>query len=177
VTPPPCHVLVLMGVSGTGKTTIAQELRRCLAWPFQEGDDLHAPDAVAKMRAGTPLSDADRLPWLGRVAAVIDGWLAAGSHGLITCSALKRAYRDVIIGPRAQAGVRLVYLHGSPELLRRHLNGRRGHYMPASLLDSQLATLEPPAADESPISIDVGQPLNQAVQNIIREANAQPEAG
>ena len=146
-------VLVLMGVSGSGKTSVAEALAARLGWAFQEGDALHPPANVEKMRGGTPLTDADRWPWLDRVAAWIDARLAAGESGIITCSALKRAYRASIIGTRA--GVRLVFLHGERALLAARIGARHHEYMPASLLDSQLGTLEPPGPDERPISLDV----------------------
>jgi gluconokinase len=149
-------VLVLMGVSGCGKTAVAEALVARLGWVFQEGDALHPPENVEKMRGGTPLTDDDRWPWLARIAAWIDARRAAGGDGIITCSALKRAYRDRIIGERT--GVRLVFLHGSRALLAARVAARHHEYMPASLLDSQLATLEPPGADERPISLDVAPP-------------------
>jgi gluconokinase len=162
----PPMILVLTGVSGTGKTTVAEALQARLGWPFQEGDALHAPEAVEKMRQGIPLTDEDRWPWLRRVVAVIDQWRAAGTHGLITCSALKRAYRDIIIGHRHD--VRLIYLYGSRDLLLARLSGRKGHYMPASLLDSQLAATEPPAPDEAALALDVSLPLQRLVDSICR---------
>jgi len=143
-----------MGVSGSGKTTVAKALAEHLGWRFQEGDALHPPQNVAKMSAGTPLSDADRWPWLAAIAAVIDGWRAAGVSGIVTCSALKRAYRQVLVGDRAD--VRLVYLAGSKALIAGRMAARKGHFMPAALLDSQFATLEPPEADETPIVVDIG---------------------
>ena len=143
-----------MGVSGSGKTTVAKALAEHLGWRFQEGDALHPPQNVAKMAAGTPLSDADRWPWLTAIAAVIDGWRAAGVSGIVTCSALKRAYRQVLVGDRAD--VRLVYLAGSKALIAGRMAARTGHFMPAALLDSQLATLEPPGAEEHPIVMDIG---------------------
>ena len=143
-----------MGVSGSGKTTVAKALAEHLGWRFQEGDALHPPQNVAKMAAGTPLSDADRWPWLTAIAAVIDGWRAAGVSGIVTCSALKRAYRQVLVGDRAD--VRLVYLAGSKALIAGRMAARKGHFMPAALLDSQFATLEPPEADETPIVVDIG---------------------
>ena len=149
-------VLVIMGVSGCGKTSVAMELVARLGWVFQEGDALHPPANVEKMRSGMPLTDDDRWPWLDRVAAWIDARRAAEGSGIITCSALKRAYRDRIIG--ARTGVRLVYLHGDRALLAARVAARKHEYMPASLLDSQLATLEPPGADERPISLDVIAP-------------------
>jgi carbohydrate kinase (thermoresistant glucokinase family) len=159
------RVLVLMGVSGCGKTVVAERLVARLGWPFQEGDALHPPANVAKMHAGTPLTDDDRWPWLDAVAAWIDSRLAAGGNGIVTCSALKRAYRDRIIG--ARAGVRLVYLRGDRDLLAARIGARRGHFMPASLLDSQLATLEPPGADEHPIVVDVAAMLDDLGDQII----------
>ena len=128
-------VLVLMGVSGSGKTTVAQELHRILGWPFQEGDELHPPVNVEKMRSGQPLNDADRRPWLEAVARWIDGQLAEGAPGIITCSDLKRAYRAVTIGDRP--GVRLAYLKGEMGLIKGRVDAREHRYMPASLLASQ----------------------------------------
>ncbi len=151
------QVLIVMGVSGSGKTTVAEALDRRLGWPFQEGDDLHPAANVAKMHAGIPLDDDDRWPWLDAIASWIGARLADGGAGVVTCSALKRAYRERLAGGRS--GVRIVYLHASSELLHERLAKRRGHFMPASLLDSQLATLEEPGPDENPIRIeDVGTP-------------------
>ena len=156
-------VAVVMGVSGSGKTTIGILLAERLGWQFQEGDKLHPPENVAKMSAGIPLSDADRLPWLRRIAETIDGWRARGESGVVTCSALKRSYRNIIIGDRPE--VRLVYLKGSPDLIRRRMAARHGHFMPAALLDSQFSILEEPSPDENPIVVDIGgQP-----QEIARE--------
>lgn len=159
-------VLVLMGVSGSGKSTIALELRRVLGWPFQEGDDLHPPANVAKMRAGRPLDDTDRLPWLRSVARWIDDRLAAREPGIITCSNLKRAYRDITIGHRA--GVRLVYLKGDEPVIHRRIVLRRHQYMPPSLLQSQLETLEEPTADEHPIVVTVHDTVGESVLEILR---------
>src|SRR5215813_6038780 len=112
-------IVVVMGVAGSGKTTIATRLASILGWPYQEGDALHPPANVEKMRGGTPLTDADRLPWLRRIADCIDGWRQQGRAGVVTCSALKRAYRDIIIGGRPDAA--LVYLKGSRELIERRM--------------------------------------------------------
>jgi gluconokinase len=147
-------VLVLMGVSGCGKTTVAEILARRLHWAFEEGDALHPPANVAKMAAGHPLDDADRAPWLARVADWVDARLDVGESGVITCSSLKRSYRALIA--RRGAGVEFVYLHGSRELIAARLLTRHGHFMPTSLLDSQFATLEEPAADEPAIRVEVG---------------------
>jgi gluconokinase len=147
-------IVVVMGVSGAGKTTVAALLAAALGSRFQEGDDLHPPANVEKMHSGTPLTDTDRMPWLHRIAEEIDGWRARGRSGVLTCSALKRSYRDIIIGDRP--GVRLVYLKGSRDLIRRRMAARRGHFMPAALLDSQFATLQEPTPDEHPIIADIG---------------------
>jgi carbohydrate kinase (thermoresistant glucokinase family) len=125
-----------------------------LRWEFEEGDALHPPANVAKMAAGQPLDDADRAPWLALVAAHIDDWLAKGRSGVITCSALKRRYRDVLIGDRPD--VRIAYLKGSREVIANRLAARQGHFMPAALLDSQLAALEEPTEDEHPITVEIG---------------------
>ncbi len=159
------RVLVVMGVSGSGKTTVAEKLAARLRWPFQEGDALHPPANVAKMHGGTPLTDEDRWPWLDRIAAWIDARLAEGEHGILTCSALKRSYRQRIIGGRS--GVRLVYLWGERDLLAARIGARHGHFMPPTLLDSQLATLEPPGADERPITVHVGPAPEVLVEQIV----------
>ena len=154
-------VVVVMGVAGVGKTTVAKLLAEALHCDFLEGDELHPPANVAKMRSGTPLSDADRLPWLQRIAEAIDAWRAADRSGVVACSALKRRYRDILIGSRQ--GVRLVYLEGSRELVRSRLASRTAHFMPAALLDSQFDDLEAPGADERPIVANVGEsPANVA---------------
>lgn len=162
-TPP---VLVVMGVSGAGKTTVAKELAARLGWDFEEGDALHPEANVDKMHAGIALTDEDRGPWLERVAAWIDDQRARKRPGIITCSALKRSYRRIVIGDRPQA--RLVYLRGGRDLLARHLAGRAGHFMPASLLQSQIDTLEEPSADEDPLTVDVGRPVGEIAEEIIR---------
>ena len=147
-------IVVVTGVSGSGKSTVAALLAAALGCQFQEGDDLHPPENVEKMRSGTPLTDADRMPWLRKIAAEIDGWRARGECGVLTCSALKRCYRDIIIGDRRD--VVLVYLKGSRELIHQRMVARHGHFMPVALLDSQFATLEAPTPDEHPIVVDIG---------------------
>src|SRR3954454_23923046 len=124
------HIAVIMGVSGSGKTTIGRVLARRLGWLFLEGDALHPPENIAKMKAGHPLNDEDRAPWLAAIAARIDAWRAQGDAGVITCSALKRRYRDIVIGDRPE--VRLVYLEGSREPIGERVRARHGHFMPAS---------------------------------------------
>jgi ribose 5-phosphate isomerase A len=158
-------ILVVMGVSGAGKTTIGLELAARLGWPFEEGDALHPASNVAKMHAGIALTDADRQPWLEAVAAWIDGQRAKKQPGIITCSALKRSYRQIIIGNRPE--VQLAYLRGSPALLAERLSGRRGHFMPPSLLQSQLDTLEAPGDDEHPLVVDIGPPASEIAKRII----------
>jgi carbohydrate kinase (thermoresistant glucokinase family) len=159
-------VVIVMGVSASGKTTVGVPLAKRLGWRFQEGDDLHPPANIAKMKSGIPLTDEDRWPWLHAIAALIDQWRAEGDSGVITCSALKRAYRDILIGDRPD--VRLVYLQGERELLAQRAAGRHGHFMPAALLDSQLATLEEPGPDEHPITVHIGPPPEALVAEIIR---------
>jgi carbohydrate kinase (thermoresistant glucokinase family) len=146
-------VAIVMGVSGSGKTTVSVLLAAALGCRFQEGDDLHPAENVEKMRSGTPLTDADRLPWLRKIAREIDTWRARHESGVLTCSALKRSYRDIIIGGRSD--VTLVYLRGSYDLIRRRMAARHGHFMPTTLLDSQFATLQEPTPDEHPIIVDV----------------------
>jgi gluconokinase len=132
---------LLMGVSGAGKTTVGKLLASQLGWEFADADDYHSATNVEKMRNGIPLTDADRGPWLESLRLVIVAWIAAGKNGVLACSALKKAYRDVlIVGPE----VRVVYLKGDRELLRDRLLLRRGHYMKEAMLESQIATLEEP---------------------------------
>jgi carbohydrate kinase (thermoresistant glucokinase family) len=160
------RILIVMGVAGAGKTTIATRLAAALGCQFLEGDDLHPPANVEKMRGGKALSDADRLPWLSAIAARIDAWRAAGQSGVVACSALKRAYREILIGDRPE--VRLVYLEGSKDLIHRRLATRHAHFMPAALLDSQFAALEPPASGEHPITVGVDGEPEQIVGEILR---------
>ena len=136
-------VVVVMGVSGSGKTTVGQLIADRLGAVFEEGDDYHPPENVRKMRAGIPLDDADRAPWLDRLSRAIDGWLARDRKSVLACSALKDTYRQQLGAGRK--GVVLVFLRGSPEVVGARLEARRGHYMPAGLLQSQFAALEEPA--------------------------------
>jgi gluconokinase len=161
---------VVMGVSGSGKSTVATLLAGALGCHFQEGDLLHPRENVEKMRSGTPLTDADRLPWLHKIAEVIDGWRARGECGVLTCSALKRSYRDVIIGGRHD--VILVYLKGSYDLIRRRMAARHEHFMPIALLDSQFATLEEPTPDENPIIAGIGGKPDEIAHEIVRQLEA-----
>lgn len=167
-------VIVLMGVSGVGKTTVGRRLAEALGFGYAEGDSYHPPANVEKMRSGRPLEDEDRWPWLRSMAADIDRWLAEDRGMVLACSALKRAYRDLLIGGRG--GVRLVQLTGDEALIRSRIEARRHEYMPASLLVTQLATLQPPTADENPIVVDVRDPPEACVEAILR-ALAAPAPG
>ena len=147
----PTVTLVVMGVSGSGKTTVAQRVAQRLGWVFAEGDDFHSPANVAKMHAGHPLTDEDRWPWLHTLAEWIGAREAAGDDAVLTCSALKRAYRDVLSA--GHPSVRFVHVTASDDTIQRRLEHRRGHYMPASLLTSQLAALEPLQPDEPGLTL------------------------
>ena len=168
-------IAVVMGVSGSGKTTVSRLLAAALGCQFQEGDDLHPAENVEKMHGGIPLSDADRLPWLRKIAEEIDGWRARGESGVLTCSALKRSYRDIIIGDRPE--VTLVYLKGSYGLIRRRVAARHKHFMPVALLDSQFATLQEPTAEEHPITVDVGGRPNEIAAEIVHQLEERQAAG
>ncbi|KMO17171.1 gluconokinase [Methylobacterium platani] len=170
--PTPPAVIVVMGVSGSGKSTVASLLAGRLGWEFEDGDDFHPAANVEKMQAGTPLTDDDRWPWLAAIAAWIDKVRAEGRHGVVTCSGLKRAYRDVLVGGRPD--VRLVYLRGDRELIGRRMAARHGHFMPTSLLDSQFRTLEEPTPDENPLVVSVGGTPQQIVAEIVETLSGQP---
>ena len=160
-------IVVVMGVSGSGKTTVAAMLAGALGARFLEGDDVHPRANVEKMRSGTPLTDADRLPWLQSIAREIDGWRERGEKGVVTCSALKRAYRDIIVGRRPE--VALIYLRGARDLIQHRMAARHEHFMPVGLLDSQFATLQEPGADEQAIVVDIdGGPADIAVEIMSR---------
>jgi carbohydrate kinase (thermoresistant glucokinase family) len=152
-----------MGVSGAGKSSVAALLAGRLGWPFAEGDDMHPQANIDKMAAGHGLDDADRWPWLDLVAAWIREHVAAGEGGIVTCSALKRRYRDVLRGP----GVLFVYLTSPKEQIAQRLLARHGHFMPAALLDSQFADLEPPGPDENALSIEVAGTAEQTAAQIL----------
>ena len=160
-------IVVVMGVSGSGKTTVAALLAARLGWRYREGDDLHPSENVEKMRRGTPLTDADRLPWLQAIAREIDLWRTQGESGVLTCSALKRSYRDIIISDRPEMA--LVYLKGAQALVARRMAARHEHFMPTALLASQFATLQEPTPDERPIIVDVGGQPGEIADRIVRE--------
>jgi gluconokinase len=135
-------VILLMGVTGSGKTTIGQALSESLHWQFADADDFHSPANVAKMRAGIPLNDADRAPWLAALRTQIDQWLREGTNAVLACSALKQVYRERLV---SSSDVKVVYLRGTRELIAKRLKERHGHYMDPNLLPSQFATLEEPS--------------------------------
>lgn len=166
--PPRC--IVVMGVSGCGKSSVGRALAEALGLAYLEGDELHTEANVRKMASGTPLTDADRAGWLDALAQRLasarstpsgDSAGTSGAGLVLACSALKRAYRDRL--RQAAPDLRLVHLHGEADLLAQRMAQRQGHYMPASLLPSQLATLEPPSPDEHALVLDIAQPLDQLV--------------
>jgi carbohydrate kinase (thermoresistant glucokinase family) len=161
--------LIVMGVSGCGKTTLARALSQVLGLEMVDGDDLHLPDSVEKMRVGIPLQDSDRWPWLDRIGAHL---AQAQAHGrVVACSALKRAYRDRI---RAHTGeVFFIFLNGDFELIRQRMRQREDHYMPLDLLESQFRTLERPQADESDV---IELPITEAIDDLVRRARTAPQA-
>ena len=152
-TSPVASVIILMGVSGSGKSTVGAMLAQRLHWEFADADWFHPASNVDKMHKGIPLTDEDRWPWLDAIAAWIDKIRRAGGHGVIACSALKRRYRDVLIGDRSD--VHLVYLKGDETLIARRMATRHEHFMPPTLLHSQFAALEEPDVDEMPITVSI----------------------
>jgi gluconokinase len=160
----PPSIIVVMGVSGSGKSTTAAMLAIRLGWLYEDGDWFHPPSNVEKMHAGEPLTDEDRWPWLQAMAAWIDQTRGAGKHAVLACSALKRAYRDILLGDRRD--VRLVYLKGDRSLIGRRMAMRHGHFMPPSLLDSQFAALQEPDADEFPIVVSI-EPRPHAIADTV----------
>jgi gluconokinase len=162
----PC-ALIVMGVSGSGKSTVASRLAERLGWTFEDGDRFHPKSNVEKMRAGHPLTDEDRWPWLEAIADEIDRVCKAGGRVVIACSALKHAYRDVLL--RGRDDVRFVFLNGGQALIAERLARRKGHFMPPGLLDSQFKTLEPPETDERPITVSIDAPVETIINNIIAQ--------
>jgi gluconokinase len=167
----PC-ALIVMGVSGSGKSTIADRLAQRLGWRYEDGDTFHPASNIAKMHAGHPLTDKDRRPWLQAIADEIDRACKAGEHVVIACSALKRAYRTILVHKRSD--VRVVYLKGSEKLIAERLAARKHHFMPADLLDSQFATLEPPGERENPVTVSIDAPVDTIVDNVIRGLGLHP---
>jgi gluconokinase len=165
-------VIIVMGVSGSGKSTIGALLAGRLQWEYEDADWLHPAANVEKMHKGIPLTDDDRWPWLNAVAAWIDARRSSGEHGVVACSALKRRYRDILIGNRAN--VRLVYLKGDETLIARRIATRHEHFMPPSLLHSQFVALEEPGPDENPITVSIEPRPSLIVTQILSSLGAQP---
>jgi gluconokinase len=158
-------VMIVMGVSGSGKSTVGALLARRLHWEFEDADWLHPASNVDKMHNGIPLTDDDRRPWLEAVAAWIDNTRRSREHAVVACSALKRRYRDVLIGSRAD--VRLIYLKGQETLIARRIATRHEHFMPRGLLHSQFEALEEPGPDEAPITISIEPQPREVVAQIL----------
>ena len=154
-----------MGVSGAGKTTIGALLAERLGWPFEDADSFHPPRNIAKMRAGEPLADEDRWPWLFAIAAWIDRRRQAGGRGIVSCSALRRRYRDILVAGRPD--VQLIHLTGDEALISRRHAGRVGHFMPSSLVRSQFEALEEPTPEERALVVSVDQPPAAIVEQIV----------
>ena len=160
-------VLLIMGVAGAGKSTYGESLALELGWPFRDADSFHPEANIAKMKSGTPLTDDDRWPWLDAIAAWIDAHRAAGTHGIVTCSALKRIYRTRLMAGRDD--VRLVYLKGDKALIARRMAARTDHFMPTALLDSQFATLEEPGGEEWPVIVEIDASPRRVKERILAE--------
>ncbi|GAA1974101.1 gluconokinase [Isoptericola halotolerans] len=173
-TPEVAH-LVVMGVAGSGKTTVATLLADRLGVEYAEADQFHSAQNIAKMTAGTALTDADRAPWLEAIRDWLTAEADAGRPGVVTCSALKRSYRDVLRSARGL--VRFVHLDGSPELLAERITARSGHFMPTSLLPSQLATLEPLDDDEDGLTVDIAVPPTEIVDDVVARCAITTSAG
>jgi len=165
-------IVMVAGVAGSGKSTIGSLLAGELGWEFEDGDDLHPAANIAKMKAGHPLTDEDRRPWLGAVAGWIDQRAAAGRSGVIACSALKRSYRDKLLDGRPE--LRMIFLEViSRDTLAARLRGRHGHFFRPEMLDSQLAAIEPPLPAERVIVVDDDNPPAEVVQEIIQRLGLQ----
>jgi len=156
-------VIVVMGVAGSGKTTVGAAFAGALGWRFVDADDHHPPASIAKMARGEPLTDGDRWPWLAELRGIVDDALARGAGLVLACSALKASYRARLTGGAAGGRVRFVYLAGAPELFRARLAGRAGHFMKPAMLESQFATLEPPT---DALTVDAAQPVGTLVETI-----------
>jgi gluconokinase len=161
----PPTILLLMGVAGSGKTTTGQRLARRLGWVFRDADSFHPPANIAKMSAGEALNDDDRWPWLDAIGAWMDDNRRTKTKSIVSCSALKRVYRQRLLHLRPD--VQLVYLKGSKGVIADRMQRRRNHFMPPALLDSQFATLEEPRGAERPIVVNIAMPPNRVVERIL----------
>lgn len=161
-----------MGVSGAGKSTIAEALAARLGWRCEDGDRFHPASNVAKMSAGQPLTDEDRWPWLKAIADEIDRLCGEGQRAVFSCSALKRSYREVLVHDRND--VRLIFLDGTQALIAARLAARKGHFMPPGLLDSQFLTLERPAQEEKAITVSIDAAVETIVDDIFRQLKLSP---
>ena len=161
--------IVVMGVAGCGKSTVAEDLAERLGWPVIEGDDLHTPANKAKMTAGTPLTDADRIPWLSAIRDEID---RTPTSLIVTCSALRRSYRDLLRTARGR--VRFLHLTGSHAVLGARIGARTGHFMPAGMLISQLDTLEPLTDDEDGVAVDIDRRPEEIIDDALLRLGLQP---
>jgi gluconokinase len=159
-------IVILMGVTGSGKTTVAEELQKLTGWEYAEGDNYHSEANRAKMHAGIPLTDEDRAPWLASLHAVLRGWYERGLSGILTCSALKQAYRDVLAGSLPADAWRFVLLQVPVEELKRRLAQRTGHYMNPGLLESQIQTLEEP---RDAVRVDATRPAEEIARRVLSQ--------
>ncbi|MGK9170334.1 gluconokinase [Inquilinus limosus] len=171
----PPGVVIVMGVSGSGKTTIGKQLARRMSGVFADADSFHPPANIEKMKAGHPLTDEDRWPWLDAMAAQIGRWLADGQPAVLACSALKRVYRDRLVGGRP--GIAFLYLSGSEAVIATRLASRKGHFMPPSLLRSQFETLEPPGDGERVVTVDIRHPPRRIVDIAARRFGLPAQPG
>src|SRR3569623_1987953 len=172
---PDIKVIIVMGVSGSGKTTISQALAKRTGFIEQDGDDYHPAANIEKMKAGNALTDLDRLLWLNAIADDIDRYADAGTPLIMACSALKRSYRDILVHGRKD--VRIVYLNGSADLIAQRLSQRSGHFMHPRLLESQLDALEPPQPDERILTADIDKPIDRIVSGIVAALHLPDIAG
>ncbi len=171
MSPLPC-ALIIMGVAGSGKTTTAALLGERLSWSYRDADSFHPPANIEKMSRGEALDDGDRWPWLAAIGGWIDDHLARGESTVVTCSALKRVYRDRLVTGRPQA--HLVHLVGEKGLIAGRMGARLDHFLPLDLLDCQFATLEPPASDERVLSVPVTQTPAEVVGAIVASLGLEP---